>query len=283
MALSASRFVCWAIEVMTLMTLPISALLSPSLATVALVFSATLTAEVATLAASLAFLAISLMLAPISSVPVATVVTFLLTCSAAAEATLAWVAVSSALAAICWLTAVSSWLELASTWAVCAMLETLPRRFVKNLASPSPIWPTASVPLIVNLPREVAAAGRIDHIQDALHLDAQFLGLLPLAFGRLLDLAFDFQLLGDQFPGDHRAEVVLVLVVDGGDQQVGRLGADVDVGPDGQVLGVAEDLPLMGRVLVEDVDARTQDVLRLDRQVTFESCGAWRARRGSRR
>ena len=76
---------------MTLMTLPISALLSPSLATVALVFSATLTAEVATLAASLAFLAISLMLAPISSVPVATVVTFLLTCSAAAEATLAWV------------------------------------------------------------------------------------------------------------------------------------------------------------------------------------------------
>ena len=90
------------------MTLPISALLSPSLATVALVFSATLTAEVATLAASLAFLAISRMLAPISSAPVATVVTFLLTCSAAAEATLACAAVSSALEAICWLTAVSS-------------------------------------------------------------------------------------------------------------------------------------------------------------------------------
>ena len=43
-AFSASRLVCWAIEVMTLMTLPISALLSPSLATVALVVSATLTA-----------------------------------------------------------------------------------------------------------------------------------------------------------------------------------------------------------------------------------------------
>ena len=88
---SASRLVCWAMEVITLMTLPISALLSPSLATVALVVSATLTAAVATLAASLAFLAISLMLAVISSAPVATVWTFLLTCSAAAETTLAWV------------------------------------------------------------------------------------------------------------------------------------------------------------------------------------------------
>ena len=39
------------------------------------------------------------MLALISSAPVATVCTFLLTCSAAAETTLAWVAVSSALAA----------------------------------------------------------------------------------------------------------------------------------------------------------------------------------------
>src|SRR5262249_29344893 len=95
-AFMARRFVCWAMLVMTLMTLPISALLSPSLATMALVFSATLTPEVATLAASLALLAISLMLTPISSAPVATVLTFLLTSSAAAEATLAWVAVSSA-------------------------------------------------------------------------------------------------------------------------------------------------------------------------------------------
>ena len=84
----------------------------------ALVLSATLTAAVATLAASLAFLAISLMLAPISSAPVATVATFLLTCSAAAEATLAWAAVSSAFDAICWLTAVSSPDALASAWAV---------------------------------------------------------------------------------------------------------------------------------------------------------------------
>src|SRR6516165_8143447 len=43
-AFRARRFVCWAMPVITLMTLPISALLSPSLATVALVVSASLTA-----------------------------------------------------------------------------------------------------------------------------------------------------------------------------------------------------------------------------------------------
>ena len=102
----------------------------------ALVFSATLTAEVATLAASLAFLAISLMLAPISSAPVATVVTFLLTCSAAAEATLACAAVSSALDAICWLTAVSCRDELASVWAISAMLETLLAQVGEELGQP---------------------------------------------------------------------------------------------------------------------------------------------------
>jgi hypothetical protein len=71
-AFSASKFVCCAIDVMTLITLPISALLSPSLPTMVLVVSATLTADVATRAASAAFFAISRMLADISSVPVAT-------------------------------------------------------------------------------------------------------------------------------------------------------------------------------------------------------------------
>src|SRR5580658_2477132 len=66
-ALSANRLVCWAIDVMTLMTLPISAEDSPSLATVVLVLLATLTAWVATLVASVVFLAISRMLALISS------------------------------------------------------------------------------------------------------------------------------------------------------------------------------------------------------------------------
>ena len=86
-AFSASRFVCWAIDVMTFTTLPISPLDSPSLATVALVLSATRTADVPTLAASWALLAISLMLAPISSVAVATAATLVLTWSAAADAT----------------------------------------------------------------------------------------------------------------------------------------------------------------------------------------------------
>ncbi len=40
--------------------------------------------------------------------PVATVWTFLLTCSLAADTTPAWVLVSSAFALICWLTALSS-------------------------------------------------------------------------------------------------------------------------------------------------------------------------------
>src|SRR5262249_50843299 len=131
-AFRASKFVCWAILVMTLMTLPISALDSPSLATVWFVFSATLTAAMAPLAASVAFLAISRMLAPIWSAPVATVVTFLLPSSAAAEATLACAAVSSALDAICWLTAVNCRDALASVWAVSAMLETFWRRLVRN-------------------------------------------------------------------------------------------------------------------------------------------------------
>src|SRR5208337_5108591 len=72
-AFRANRLVCWAIEVMTLITWPISAEDSPSLDTVVFAVSATLTAAVATLAASVAFLAISLMLGPISSAPVATI------------------------------------------------------------------------------------------------------------------------------------------------------------------------------------------------------------------
>ena len=107
-AFSASRLVCCAIEVMTLITCPISALLWPSLLMVSLVASADFTAAVATRVASAVFLAISLMLAPISSAPVATVWTLLATCSEAAETTLAWVAVWSALALICWLTRLSS-------------------------------------------------------------------------------------------------------------------------------------------------------------------------------
>ena len=83
-------------------------------------------------------------------------------------------------------------------------------------------------------------------------------------------LVLDLQLVGDQLPGDHRADVVLVLVVDGGDEQVGGLGTDLDIGPHRQVLVVGQDLALVGRVLVEDVDDRAEDVLGLDGQVPLQ-------------
>jgi len=79
-ALSASRFVCWAIDVMTLITLPISAARFAELGDRAVGgFRDFFTAAVATWAASVAFLAIARMLAPISSMPVATVCTFAFT------------------------------------------------------------------------------------------------------------------------------------------------------------------------------------------------------------
>ena len=46
-------------------------------------------------------------------------------------------------------------------------------------------------------------AGRVDYLEDAVHLDAQILRLLPLPVGGFRDLALGFQLLGDQLPGDH--------------------------------------------------------------------------------
>ena len=92
--------VCWAIAVITLMTLPMSALLSPSLATTVLVLSATRTAADATFVASEELREISRMLALICSVALATLATFLLTSSDAAETTTACCAVSSALAPI---------------------------------------------------------------------------------------------------------------------------------------------------------------------------------------
>ncbi|WP_238993691.1 hypothetical protein, partial [Nocardioides caldifontis] len=69
----------------TEITFPTSAEDSPSFTTVPDVDSATATACAATPAADVAFCAISRIDADISSVPVATVCTFRVTCSAAAE------------------------------------------------------------------------------------------------------------------------------------------------------------------------------------------------------
>ena len=100
-AFRASRFVCSAMLVITLTTLPISAEDSPSFATVAVVVSAAVTARAATSLASAAFDAISRIDAPISSAPAATVCTLRETSSAALETTPDCAAVSSADAEIC--------------------------------------------------------------------------------------------------------------------------------------------------------------------------------------
>ena len=77
-------------------------------------------------------------------------------------------------------------------------------------------------------------------------------------------------LLSDQLPRDHRAKVGLFLVVDSGDQKVGDLRSDFDLGPDRQVLRVRKDLALVGRILMKDIDGRPEHFLRLDRQVLFD-------------
>ena len=81
--------------VITLTTLPISAEDSPSLATVAVVVSAAVTARAATSLASAAFDAISRIEAPICSAPAATVCTLRDTSSAAEATTPDWAEVSS--------------------------------------------------------------------------------------------------------------------------------------------------------------------------------------------
>jgi hypothetical protein len=74
-ALSASRFVCSAIAVITFSTSPISRLESPSLATVCWAAAASSVAACATRAASVEFDAISRMLTLICSAAAATVCT----------------------------------------------------------------------------------------------------------------------------------------------------------------------------------------------------------------
>jgi hypothetical protein len=143
-ALSASRLVCSAIEVITSMTLPISSLDEPSFETVALVASATVTAVAATLVASPALWAISRTLAFISSTAVATVCTFELTCSLAAETTLAWAAVSSAFAPICADTAASSDDEPPRVVAFPVIEPIAADRLSSAVFSAAAIWPASS-------------------------------------------------------------------------------------------------------------------------------------------
>ena len=85
-AFRASRLVCSAIEVISLITLPISAEDSPSCRTVSVARAASSTATAAICAASLVFCEISRIDRPISSEPAATVCTFRAISSASADA-----------------------------------------------------------------------------------------------------------------------------------------------------------------------------------------------------
>jgi hypothetical protein len=136
--------VCSAIELIALMTCPISLDEAPSLATVSLVVVAICAAWAATLAASVEFWAISRMEALICSAPAATVCTLRETCSAADATTPACADVSSDPAAT-WLDDADSSSAAAAT--VCADSTTsdiTARRLAWAADSEDAIWPTSS-------------------------------------------------------------------------------------------------------------------------------------------
>ena len=128
-AFSASRLVCSAMLVITFTTLPISADESPSLATVAVVVSAAVTARAATSLASAALTAISRIDAPICSAPAATVCTLRETSSAAPATTPDCAEVSSAEAEICADDADSSSDDAATASAEATTVASTSRRF----------------------------------------------------------------------------------------------------------------------------------------------------------
>ena len=92
-------------------------------------------------------------------------------------------------------------------------------------------------------------------------------------------LGFDLELLGDDRPSDHRADVILLVVVDGADEQVERFGTDLDVGLARQVLRITQQSPLEGRNLVEHVDVLTDHLLDGNRQVLLDRLQGFRGGR----
>ena len=128
----------------TFTTLPISAEESPSLATVAVVVAAAVTALLATSLASAALLAISRMLAPICSAPAATVCTLRDTSSAADDTTPDCAEVSSAEAEICAEDADSSSDDAATASAERTTVARTSRRFSRAASSDSAMRPTSS-------------------------------------------------------------------------------------------------------------------------------------------
>src|SRR6266545_691105 len=143
-ALSASRLVCSAIDVMTPTTSPILAELAPSRLTVPVVASAISTAELATRAASTVFRAISWMLALSSSPAAETDWIEPDTCSAATDTVAACAAVSLADELSWWLTVLSSSDDADSECEPCEIAWTVVANRSSAWLSARPTCPTSS-------------------------------------------------------------------------------------------------------------------------------------------
>ena len=77
---------------------------------------------------------------------------------------------------------------------------------------------------------------------------------------------FDANCLRDDFPSRHRPRILLVFVVDRGNQQVQDFRPHFDPRKMRQVLVVGQQAALMGRVLVEDVNRLPNHFRNLHRQ-----------------
>jgi len=157
-ALSASRLVCSAIEMIAATTVAMSVEDSPSLATVVVADSAAPTAWPAIRATSLAFWAISRIEVPISSVPAATVCTLPDTCSAVAATRPVCVADSPANRVMSCAVADSSSVAEASVVELSPMVPSSPRMVAMEASSAVAISPTSSVLVAPVLPRRSPSA-----------------------------------------------------------------------------------------------------------------------------
>ena len=88
--------------------------------------------------------------------------------------------------------------------------------------------------------------------------------------GELGGLGIGPDLLGHDAPGEHGIDVVALGVVDGRDQEIEGLRADLDQRLVRQVLRIGDDPALVRGVLVEDVDAGADEVVGVDVDDLFQ-------------
>ena len=160
-ALSASRLVCSAMLVITLTTLAICSDDSPSLATVAVVVSATSTACAATRATSAAFCAISRIEEPICSDPADTVCTLVETWPAAVATIPLCAEDSSASRAMFWALAESSSVAEARVVELSPIAVITDRMFAIEASSAAAIRPTSSLLSTPAEPRRSPSASAV--------------------------------------------------------------------------------------------------------------------------